>query len=323
MKKIAMMGSIHEDGWNFLKSKGYNVFEITDFREENVIDKLENVDGICLRTSKLNSKVLKHCNNLKIVSRHGVGYDNVDLDYLNLNNQALAITGTSNAVSVSELVMTMFLYLLKKINLSDDLVKSGNFKNKNLLPDFFEIYNKNILILGFGRIGQALAQRCLGFDCNVYVYDPFIDKKEIEDKKCHKINFKEGLEIADLISVHLPLNEKTRDLISKKEFKLMRGNCIIINSARGGIINEHDLLEVLKNKKILGAGLDVYKKEPPPEDDPLYKLDNVILTPHNAALTLECRKRMATEMAENIFYYLESNSNLNISNIVNKKNLNL
>ena len=259
MKKIAMMGFIHKDGWKFLQSKGYDVFEITDLSQENVIKQLKYVDGIGLRTSKLNSDILTHCNNLKIISRHGVGYDNVDLNFLNQNKKALAITGTANAVSVSELVMTMFLYLLKKINLSDSLVKSGNFKNKNLLPNFFEIYKKNIFILGFGRIGQALAQRCLGFDCDVYIYDPFVDKKKIEDKKCHKIDFIEGLEIADLISIHLPLNEKTRNLITEKEFKLMKDNCIIVNSARGGIINENNLIKSIKNKKILSAGLYVYQ----------------------------------------------------------------
>ena len=300
MKKIAMMGPIHEDGWNLLKKNNFEVFEITNFTEKNLIEKLKDVDGIALRTAKLNRTVLQECTKLKIVSRHGVGYDNVDLEYLNFNKQALAITGTANAISVAEHVMTMFLYLTKKINLSNDLVKNNKFIEKRSLPDFFELYQKNILIMGFGRIGKALAKRCLGFESNVYVYDPFIDKKIIEKEHCHKINFDEGIAKADFITIHMPLNQETRNLISKEELIKIKKECIIVNTARGGIINENDLIWALENKEIFGAGLDVFEKEPPEDNNPLFKYENVILTPHNAALTLECRKRMAIEVCQNI-----------------------
>ena len=323
MKKIAMMGDIHKDGWDVLRKKGYDIFEITDFNENNVINNLKDVDGICLRTSKINSKILQNCKKLKIISRHGVGYDNVDLNFLNKNNQALAITGTSNAVSVAEHVMTMFLYLAKRINKSDQLVKDGNFSKKSSLGNFFELYKKNILILGFGRIGQAVAKRCYGFESNILVYDPYLDKQFIENNNYKKINLNEGLALADFITIHMPINNETKNLISEDKFNIMKKECIIVNTARGGIINENDLITSLQNKKIYGAGLDVYEKEPPNNNNPLFKLENVLLTPHNAALTLECRKRMAIEMSENIINYLEDHSNLNKNNIVNRKILNL
>jgi len=323
MKKIAMMGDIHKDGWDVLRKKGYDIFEITDFNENNVINNLKDVDGICLRTSKINSKILQNCKKLKIISRHGVGYDNVDLNFLNKNNQALAITGTSNAVSVAEHVMTMFLYLAKRINKSDQLVKEGNFSKKSSLGNFFELYKKNILILGFGRIGQAVAKRCYGFESNILVYDPYLDKQFIENNNYKKINLNEGLALADFITIHMPINNETKNLISEDKFNIMKKECIIVNTARGGIINENDLITSLQNKKIYGAGLDVYEKEPPNNNNPLFKLENVLLTPHNAALTLECRKRMAIEMSENIINYLEDHSNLNKNNIVNRKILNL
>lgn len=317
------MGPIHEDGWDLLKNNNFDVFEITDFTEQSLITNLKEVDGIALRTAKLSKTILQECKKLKIVSRHGVGYDNVDLEYLNLNKQALAITGTANAISVAEHVMTMFLYLTKKINLSNDLVKNNKFTEKRSLPDFFEIYKKNILIMGFGRIGQAVAKRCLGFESNVYVYDPFIDKKSIEEKNCYKIDFDEGIAKADFITIHMPLNQKTKNLISKKEFKSIKNECIIINTARGGIINENDLIWALTNKEIFGAGLDVFEKEPPEENNPLFKFENVILTPHNAALTLECRKRMAVEVCQNINFFFNDISQINMANIVNRKNINL
>jgi D-3-phosphoglycerate dehydrogenase len=323
MKKIAIIDPIHLDGWEILKQKNFEIFEIKDLTENNLIKELKNVDGISLRTTKLTKNVMKECPNLRIVARHGVGYDNVDLDYLNSQKLALAVTGTANAVSVAEHVMTMFLCLIKQINRSDQLTRKGDFDKKTSLPDFFELYQKKILILGFGRIGQAVAKRCLGFDANVYVFDPFVDKKTIENQKCHKIEFNEGIILADLISVHMPMTAQTKNLIAKDQFDKMKKNCIIVNTARGGIINEDDLLLALKNKKIFGAGLDVYVEEPPQKENPFFKLDNVILSPHNAALTLECRRRMSVETAENIAFYLEDHSKLNFKNIINLKNLNL
>jgi len=323
MKKIAMIGVIHKDGWEVLIKKGYDVFEINNFSKDNLIKKLSDVDAIGLRTAAIDKDILIHCSNLKIISRHGVGYNNVDLDYLNKHNQALAVTGTSNAVSVAEHVMTMFLYLAKNINKSDQLVRLGQFKKQNTLPNFFELYKKKILILGFGRIGQAVAQRCLGFECDVIVYDPFVNKEIINNKNCKKIELDEGIKIADFITVHMPLSNETKNLINKSHFLKMKKDAIVVNTSRGGIINENDLYWALKNNKIHGAGTDVFEIEPPKDNNPLFKLNNILLSPHKAALTLECRKRMAVETAENIVYFLEEKKELNKQNIINGKILNL
>ncbi len=321
--KIAVMGEIHSDGLKVIKNANFQLIEVSNFEESNLIEKLKNVDGILIRTANLTSKVLLHCNNLKIVSRHGVGYDNVDLDYLNKNKIALGITSTSNAVSVAEHVMTSFLYLTKNINLSDKLTRDGKFNDKAFLPNFFELYEKNVVIFGFGRIGKAVAKRCLGFEANVYVYDPFIKKTDIEKLNCTPINKIDGLKLADYISLHLPLNENTKNFIGAEELAVMNSSVIIVNTARGGIIHEDSLTKSLENNNIRGAGLDVFETEPPNQNHPLFKLPNVLLSPHNAALTLECRKRMAVESAENIFYFLTDNKNLNLKNIVNKDKLDL
>ena len=323
MKKIAIIGPIHEDGLILLKNMGFEVFEINDFEENNLINELKEIDGVILRTAKLSKNVLEQSKKLKIIARHGVGYDNVDIDYLNNNKIALGITGTANAVSVAEHVMTMFLYLTKKINQSDALVKAGNFKNKKLLPDFFEMYKKNVLILGFGRIGQSLAKRCKGFELNVYVCDPFVDNNIIEQESYKKIDLEDGIKLADYISIHIPINKNTKNLIGKKQFSEMKNNCVLVNTSRGGIVNEKDLFWALENNKILGAGLDVFENEPPDNNHPFFKLENILLTPHNAALTLECRKRMSVECAENIVYFFNNDKKLNINNIVNSKILKL
>ena len=320
--KVAIMGKIHPDGHEIFNKNKISNFEINNFTESNLISNLADVDGVVIRTANLNSKILSHCKNLKIVSRHGVGYDNVDSNYLFKNKIALAITGTSNAVSVSEHVMTMFLYLTKKINLSNKLVKSGNFNKKSELPDFFELYNKNILILGFGRIGQELAKRCLGFDMKVFVYDPFVENDIIFNKNCNPINKKEGLKVADYLSVHMPLNDKTKNFITYEDFNIVKKNLILVNTARGGIINENALLDAVKHNKIIGAGLDVFETEPPINNHPFFDEENILLTPHNAALTLECRKRMSVEACTNVYNYLMNKENLNKNNIININTLN-
>ena len=319
--KVAVLGKVDQKGLSFLRENEFKVIEIENFEIQNLKEQLKDVDGILLRTTKLDKEILEHCDNLKIISRHGVGYDNVDLDFLNDNKIALCITSTSNAVSVAEHVLSFFIYLTKKLSLSDSLVKEGNFEKRSQLPNFFELYKKKVLIIGFGRIGKEVAKRCLGFDMEVYVYDPFLDNEIIIRNQCIPIEKNQGLAIADFITIHLPLNGDTKNFISQKELNVMKKNSILVNTSRGGIVNENDLCIALESKKIQGAGMDVFVSEPPESSHPFFKLDNILLTPHNAALTLECRERMSLEASQNIVFFLKDMSELNVENLVNKKYL--
>ena len=319
--KVAVLGKVDQKGLSFLRENEFKVIEIENFEIQNLKEQLKDVDGILLRTTKLDKEILEHCDNLKIISRHGVGYDNVDLNFLNENKIALCITSTSNAVSVAEHVLSFFIYLTKKLSLSDSLVKEGNFEKRSELPNFFELYKKKVLIIGFGRIGKEVAKRCLGFDMEVYVYDPFLDNEIIIRNQCIPIEKNQGLAIADFITIHLPLNRDTKNFISQTELNLMRKNSILVNTSRGGIVNENDLSIALESKKIQGAGMDVFVSEPPESNHPFFKLDNILLTPHNAALTLECRERMSLEASQNIVFFLNNMSELNVENLVNKKYL--
>ena len=319
--KVAVLGKVDPKGLSFLIENEFKVIEIESFEIQNLKEQLKDVDGILLRTTKLDKEILEHCDNLKIISRHGVGYDNVDLDFLNENKIALCITSTSNAVSVAEHVLSFFIYLTKKLSLSDSLVKEGNFEKRSQLPNFFELYKKKVLIIGFGRIGKEVAKRCLGFDMEVYVYDPFLDNEIIIRNQCIPIEKNQGLAIADFITIHLPLNGDTKNFISQTELNQMRKNSILVNTSRGGIVNENDLCIALESRKIQGAGMDVFVSEPPESNHPFFKLDNILLTPHNAALTLECRERMSLEASQNIVFFLNNMSELNVENLVNKKYL--
>ena len=319
--KVAVLGKVDQKGLSFLKENEFKVIEIENFEIQNLKEQLKDVDGILLRTTRLDKEILQHCDNLKIISRHGVGYDNVDLDFLNENKIALCITSTSNAVSVAEHVLSFFIYLTKNLSLSDSLVKEGNFEKRSQLPNFFELYKKKVLIIGFGRIGKEVAKRCLGFDMEVYVYDPFLDNEIIIKNQCIPIEKNQGLAIADFITIHLPLNGDTKNFISQTELNVMKKKSILVNTSRGGIVNENDLCIALESKKIQGAGMDVFVSEPPESNHPFFKLDNILLTPHNAALTLECRERMSLEASQNIVFFLKNMSELNVENLVNKKYL--
>ena len=307
MKKILIIQDINEKGRELLKNHPDYEFEvIEDVNDPSLKDKIIDCDGASLRTAKLPGEIINLGKKLKIISRHGVGYDNIDLETCKKNNIAIAITATANAVAVAEHVMFMLLSISKRKNMYDDSVKNGNFSDRNKLPKTQEIWGKNILIAGFGRIGQCLIKRCLGFEMNVFVYDPFISSEKIESLGGKKVqDLKDAVRTMDAISLHIPLNEETKDMINLDLLKTMKKNCIVINAARGGIINESDLNQALNESLIFGAGLDVFETEPPKKDNPLLGNDKVFLSPHTAAFTEECMTRMAKETTQNIIDFFD------------------
>ena len=309
MKKILVIQPIHEEGINLLKNNSNFEYEVVDnIDTEFLKSKIKDCDGISIRTAKLSGDVIEAANNLKIISRHGVGYDNIDLEVSKKKDITLAITATANAVAVAEHVMFMILNISKRGSMYDDTVKSGKFNERNKLPKTVELWNKNILIAGFGRIGQALIKRCLGFEMNVFVFDPFVSKEFIEKRGGTKVdNLSENSKDMDAMSLHIPLNDETKNIINYKLLKSMKKNCIIINAARGGIVKEVDLDRALNENLIFGAGLDVFETEPPAENNPLLKNKKVFLSPHTAAFTEECMTRMGKETIQNIFDFFDGN----------------
>ena len=307
MKKIVIIQPIHEKGMELLKTNTNFSYEVVeDLSIENVKKKIVDADAVSLRTSILPAEAIENAKNLKIISRHGVGYDNIDLNSCKKENIDIAITATANAVAVAEHVLFMLLSISKRKNMYDISVKSGKFNERNKLPKTIEIWDKNILIAGFGRIGKALIKRCLGFEMNVFVYDPYVDAETIKSMGGIKVeNLSEAIRDMDAVSLHIPLTDQTKNIINYDLLKTMKKNCIIINAARGGIINEKDLDKALNEGLIFGAGIDVFEIEPPEVDNPLLKNDKVFLSPHAAAFTEECMTRMAKETIQNIFDFFD------------------
>ncbi len=308
MKKILIIQPIHEAGIELLKKNPDYEFEVVEnIDTEFLKSKIKNCDGISIRTAKLPGNVIESANNLKIISRHGVGYDNIDLEVSKKKNLTLAITATANAIAVAEHVMFLLLNISKRKNMYDDTVKEGKFNDRNKLPKTVELWDKNILIAGFGRIGKALIKRCLGFEMKVFVYDPFVSQDIIEKLGGIKVDsMEETCKDMDAISLHIPLNDKTKNIINYDLLQTMKKNCIVINAARGGIVNEIDLDRALKENLIFGAGLDVFKTEPPEQNNPLLKNDKVFLSPHTASFTEECMTRMGKETVQNIIDFFDN-----------------
>ena len=305
-KKILVIQNIHQEGINLLKGNSSYEFEIFDEINEDLKQKIVDCDAISIRTAKLPNEIISSAKKLQVISRHGVGYDNIDLKSTKEIGATLTITATDNAVAVAEHVMFMLLNISKRKDMYDQSVKLGKFNDRNKLPKTIELWGKNILIAGFGRIGQALIKRCLGFEMNVFVYDPYINDEKIKSLGGKKVNdLKEAVKEMDAISLHMPLNDETKNIVNYDLLRSMKTNCIVVNAARGGIINEVDLDKALRENLIFGAGLDVFETEPPKSDNPLLKNDKVFLSPHTAAFTEECMIRMGKETIQNIIDFFE------------------
>ncbi len=312
MPKIAIVDKMHQDGINLLKNNPkFECEVIEDLSKKNLISKLPAFDGITLRRGKIDSEILEKCKKLKVISRHGVGYDNVDTDFLKKNNISLLVTGTTTSTSPAEHIMFMILNISKGKDLYDQSVRNQKFDTiMHMKHSTFELFNKKILIVGFGRIGRKLIKKCLGFEMEVFVYDPFVDKKIIESLGGKKItNLDNGLKEADVLSLSVPLNKETSNMINLEKMKIMKKTSIIINISRGGVVNEKDLNEALNSEIIYGAGLDVFEKEPPSKDNPLLKNKKVLLSPHAATFTKECVSDMAVQTAQNIIDFFDNKLN--------------
>jgi len=312
MPKIAIVDKMHQDGINLLKNNSKFECEIIeDLSKKNLMSKLPAFDGITLRRGKIDSEILEKCKKLKVISRHGVGYDNVDTNFLKKNNISLLVTGTTASTSPAEHIMFMILNISKGKDLYDQSVRNEKFDTiMHMKHSTFELFNKKILIVGFGRIGRKLIKKCLGFEMEVLVYDPFVNQKIIESLGGKKLtNLDNGLKEADVLSLSVPLNKETRNMINLEKMKIMKKTSIIINISRGGIVNEKDLNEALNREIIYGAGLDVFEKEPPSNDSPLLKNKKVLLSPHAATFTKECVSDMSVQTAQNIIDFFDNKLN--------------
>ena len=290
-----------------MKSKGLEVhYNATGkaYTHEEFKALSKDADAIIVGVDKMDREMMEGCPNLKAVCKFGVGTDNIDLDYAKERNIHVGRCVGSNSRSVAEHVLSMMFMEAKNLYTSVRDVKKHGW-NK---PTGREIYGKKLGIIGFGMIGKYLAEYAYGCGMEVYVYDAFAIAEETARQYHAQISTLEDiLTDCDYISLHVPLLESTRNMISTEEFKKMKKDACLLNAARGGIVNEEALYEALKKKEIRSACFDVYSSEPPREDDKLLTLDNFLLTPHTAARSMESEQRTCAMSTDIILEQLIGN----------------
>jgi D-3-phosphoglycerate dehydrogenase len=300
-RKVLVIQGLHPEGLRRLEGRDDVVpLVLMSSDEQEIIDAARDVQAITVRTACITRAVIEAARELQVVARHGVGYDAVDVPALSARGIPLAIAPQSNMVSVAEHVMSMLLALAKESAHYDAMTRSGDWGGRWNIKAW-DLAGKKLLLIGFGRTGSRVARRALAFDMQVHACDPYIDQDLIRQAGCTPVaDYRAALPKMDAVSVNCPLTDETRHLFSRAEFDAMPSHAVIVNCARGGIIDETALYAALSEKKIRGAGIDVFETEPSSADNSLFGLDNLIVSPHIAGVTVESTIRMSTQTAQNV-----------------------
>jgi D-3-phosphoglycerate dehydrogenase / 2-oxoglutarate reductase len=263
------------------------------------------VHGVALGPTRFGEPELEASRDMQVVTRIGVGFDAVDVPALSRRKVPLMVAGTANSPSVAEQALFMMLTLAKRAVEMHSIVKQGQWASRlGKLP--FDLFGKTVLIVGFGRIGTRTAKRCLAMEMNVLIYDPYKTAAEIKAAGCEPVtDLDAALPKADFVSIHCPKTPETVGMFNAARLKRMKTTAYLINTARGGIVDEPALYDALVSGKLAGAGLDVFEQEPPPAGHSLFELPNVIMAPHVAGVTREAVDRMSEQTARNILSALD------------------
>jgi D-3-phosphoglycerate dehydrogenase len=280
-----------------------NLISAPDF--EALLRQHAPVHGVALGATRFGETELEAARDMKVVTRIGVGFDAVDVPALSRRKVQLMVVGIANSPSVAEQALFMMLMLAKRANELHALVKDGQWSTRlGKLP--YDLFGKTVLIIGFGRIGTRTAKRCHAMEMNVLVHDPYKPAAEIKNAGYEPVGDLDAtLARADFVSIHCPKTPETIGLFNAARLKRMKPSAYLVNTARGGIIDEPALYDALTSGKLAGAGLDVFAQEPPVVPNPLFELANVIIAPHVAGVTWEAVDRMSEQTARNLLSALD------------------
>ncbi len=306
MKRVLVTEPLHETGMALLEERpDIEIVMARDNNPDTLSEAVVGVHGIAVRVSRLPSEILSRANDLEVISRHGVGCDRLDMAHLNARGIPVMIAAGANAGSVAEHTMGLLLATARNLVAQDRNIRKGWFHErlKRLATD---LSGATLLIVGFGRIGRKLAPLARAFGMEVVVADIALDEALARDMGCRGVtDFKPELAKSDILSIHVPLDDTTRDLVSANEFTAMKDGSILINCARGGVVNEAAMISALDSGKLIAAGLDVFSVEPAPDTQPLYTRDDVILSPHTAAGSQNSIRVSAQMTAQNLLDHFD------------------
>ncbi len=300
MAQILVAGFVHEAGRALLEARDDVDHEMLENISVAELDaRIGNLDALIVRLTPLRAGTIAKATRLKVVSRYGVGYDSIDVAALTARGIPLTVVGDANAVTVAEHALGLMIAVTRRLVTCDRAVRDGRYGLRNEIEQT-ELYGKTVLIVGFGRVGRRVAKRCAAFEMKVLVADPFVAPGSVTDEGYDYVkDFREALPGADFVTLHMPADPQSSAIMAAAEFAAMKPGAYLINVARGSLVDEAALAAALTDGPLRGAGLDVTQREPPDPDNPLLRLDNVILTPHSAALTAECSRRMSLVSVQN------------------------
>lgn len=302
--KVLVTEPINEKGIELLKEHGFEVVMGTGIEKETLLKEAADCDGILTRNAHLTGEIMDHCPKLKVISMHGVGVDCIEVGEATKRNIQVTNAARSNQGAVAEYTIGLILMLAKhSVNYNNGL-KVGNMEIRKTIGQ--NVSGKTLGIIGMGNIGTQVAKMAhYGLNMNVIGYNRHIERDEKIDYCILTNDMKKVISSADYLSLHLPGNASTKHMIGKEQLSWMKESAYLINTGRGEVIDEKELIRVLQEKKIKGAALDVFEGNLPKMDNPLLSMDNVIVTPHTAAFTIEALEKMAYQAALGVVEVLE------------------
>ena len=307
--KILISDKMSNKVEDVLKSKQINFDIKTGMSPEELKEVIDQYDGILIRSAtKLTSDILADCKNLKVIGRAGVGVDNVDLDQATKNKILVMNTPLGNLEATAELSVGLMFSLMRNIHLANDSTHQGKWEKPKFIGT--ELKGKTLGIVGYGNIGQRVAEICSTIGMNIITNSKSASDEDLSRFKAKKVSTEQLIKEADIVSIHTKLSDETKYMFNKETLSTMKPTSVIINCARGGLINEADLKDALNNGVIAGAAIDVYENEPA-TDNVMFGAKNLLLTPHLGASSKEAQSNVAIDVANQVADFLIGNKIVN------------
>lgn len=315
--KILITDSLSKEGVKILENAGFEVKMDASLDGESLKNEIPGYDGLIIRSGTTVTKdIVENSDRLRVIGRAGVGVDNIDVKAATRNGIIVMNTPGGNTISACEHTWALMLSVLRNVPPAHQALNEGRWDKKKFKGT--EIYGKTLGVIGLGKIGFEVARRAVAFGMEIIVYDPFSSEEALKEINARRVELEELLEKSDIITIHAPKNEKTKNLINSETLSKMKKGAFLINCARGGIVNEEALADAVRSGKIKGAAVDVYDNEPT-TDSPLFSIPGVIHTPHLGASTVEAQERVSIEIVKQIVDYLKNDKILNAVNIYGAK----
>ena len=302
MEKVFLTEQIHADAAAYLR-ECFEVVQGGSVEPEDIVRQAQGCAAILVRSAHITAEMMDRLPALRVVAKHGMGVDNIDVAHATERGILVVNAPYSNLNAVAEHIVMLLLSLCKRTVRMDKLTRGGEFARRNQYKTL-ELKGATVGIIGMGKISRLVVQKLSGFETRIIASDPYVKQEDLDGLPVAMVSPEEVYRCSDAVIVHTSLFPSTFHLVGAEQFRMMKSTAYIINAARGPVIDEAAMIAALRAGEIAGAGLDVFEQEPPQADNPLFAMDNVILSPHNAALSEGALRAMAMDSAQGVAEYL-------------------